>query len=206
MEAGFLLHVLSSACISWYIFSTLLTIFRPIKSTLYSVFYSVKGKRAQLKAGLCKSLSAGTCIHIDLWTYFYIRERFIPAVVCFHNIQGSYGCWGLLTASRWSGTEQCSTVLTQQCWIGLCGNPARHCVTRSDKVSDLSKTIIYQTWHFHFCVAVQVYHLYGMPFSALLIMSRPDGDARGENIRSDDQSVLSLQLLSYIALWGSWKK
>ena len=39
MEAGFLLYVLSSACISWYIFSTLFTIFRPIKSTLYSVFY-----------------------------------------------------------------------------------------------------------------------------------------------------------------------
>ena len=39
MEAGFLLYVLSSACISWYIFNTLFTIFRPIKSTLYSVFY-----------------------------------------------------------------------------------------------------------------------------------------------------------------------
>ena len=40
MEAGFLLYVLSSACISWYIFSTLFTIFWPIKSTLCSVFYS----------------------------------------------------------------------------------------------------------------------------------------------------------------------
>ena len=39
MEAGFLLYVLSSAWISWYIFSTLFTVFRPIKSTLYSVFY-----------------------------------------------------------------------------------------------------------------------------------------------------------------------
>ena len=39
MEAGFLLYVLSAAWISWYIFSTLFTIFRPIKSTLYSVFY-----------------------------------------------------------------------------------------------------------------------------------------------------------------------
>ena len=39
MEAGFLLYVLSSACISWYIFSTLFTIFWPIKSTPYSVFY-----------------------------------------------------------------------------------------------------------------------------------------------------------------------
>ena len=39
MEAGFLLYVLSSAWISWYIFSTLFTIFWPIKSTLYSVFY-----------------------------------------------------------------------------------------------------------------------------------------------------------------------
>ena len=39
MEAGFLLYILSSACISLYIFSTLFTIFRPIKSTLYSVFY-----------------------------------------------------------------------------------------------------------------------------------------------------------------------
>ena len=39
METDFLLHVLSSAWISWYIFSTLFTIFRPIKSTLYSVFY-----------------------------------------------------------------------------------------------------------------------------------------------------------------------
>ena len=39
MEAGFLHYVLSSACISWYIFRTLFTIFRPIKSTLYSVFY-----------------------------------------------------------------------------------------------------------------------------------------------------------------------
>ena len=40
MEAGFLLYVLSSACISWYIFSTLFTIFWPIKSTRYSVFYT----------------------------------------------------------------------------------------------------------------------------------------------------------------------
>ena len=41
MEAGFLLYVLSSAWISWYIFSTLFTIFWPIKSTLYSVFYII---------------------------------------------------------------------------------------------------------------------------------------------------------------------
>ena len=144
---------------------------------------------------------AMTCGHLST-----LEKDLFPPVVCFHNIQGSYGCWGLLTASRWSGTEQCYTVLTWQCWSSFCGNPARHCVTRSDKVSDLSMTITYMyiyihTWHFHFCVAVQVYHLYGMPFSALLIMSRPDGDARGENIRSDDQSVLSLQLLSHIVRW-----
>ena len=47
MEAGFLLYVLSSACISWYIFSTLFTIFRPIKSTLYSVFYTPKNESIQ---------------------------------------------------------------------------------------------------------------------------------------------------------------
>ena len=39
MEGGFLLNVLSSAWNSWYIFNPLFTIFRPIKSTLYSVFY-----------------------------------------------------------------------------------------------------------------------------------------------------------------------
>ena len=39
LETDFLLYVLSPAWISWYIFSTLFTTFRPIKSTLYSVFY-----------------------------------------------------------------------------------------------------------------------------------------------------------------------
>ena len=42
LETDFLLYVLSPAWISWYIFSTLFTIFRPIKSTLYSVFYIEK--------------------------------------------------------------------------------------------------------------------------------------------------------------------
>ena len=41
LETDFLLYVLSSAWIPWYIFSTLFTIFRPIKSTLYSVFYTM---------------------------------------------------------------------------------------------------------------------------------------------------------------------
>ena len=40
LETDFLLYVLSPAWISWYIFSTLFTTFRPIKSTLYSVFYA----------------------------------------------------------------------------------------------------------------------------------------------------------------------
>ena len=42
LETDFLLYVLSPAWISWYIFSTLFTTFRPIKSTLYSVFYRSK--------------------------------------------------------------------------------------------------------------------------------------------------------------------
>ena len=41
LETDFLLYVLSPAWISWYIFSTLFTTFRPIKSTLYSVFYNL---------------------------------------------------------------------------------------------------------------------------------------------------------------------
>ena len=39
LETDFLLYVSSPAWISWYIFSTLFTAFRPIKSTFYSVFY-----------------------------------------------------------------------------------------------------------------------------------------------------------------------
>ena len=60
--------------------------------------------------------------------------------------------------------------------------------------------------YFHFCVAAQLYHLYGIPLSALLIMSRPDREGRGGNIRSDDdQSLLlvSLQLPLSLAHWGA---
>ena len=61
--------------------------------------------------------------------------------------------------------------------------------------------------HFHFCVAAQLYHLYGIPLSALLIMSRPDREARRVgNIRSDDDQsllLLSLQLPLSLAHWGA---
>ena len=51
LETDFLLYVLSPAWISWYIFSTLFTTFRPIKSTLYSVFYSERELSIKLLLG-----------------------------------------------------------------------------------------------------------------------------------------------------------
>ena len=34
------------------------------------------------------------------------EKDFPVEVVCFHNIRASYGCWGVLTASKWSGTKE----------------------------------------------------------------------------------------------------
>ena len=74
-----------------------------------------------------------SCGHISTF-----EKDLFPAVICFHNIQGSYGWWGLLTASRLSGTESTAPSCTQlqSCWreSDQCGNLARHCVTRSDGV------------------------------------------------------------------------
>ena len=104
MEAGFLLHVLSSACISWYIFSTLFTIFRPIKSTLYSVFYpGMKQITKKPKSSssnlfhLCLhfvlvlateySLSAPAviqCHSLDNWPIFQLKMRDVRCCHCKH--------------------------------------------------------------------------------------------------------------------------
>ena len=53
LETDFLLYVLSFAWISWYIFSTLVTTFRPIKSTLYSVFYPFINSSYKFRSAFC---------------------------------------------------------------------------------------------------------------------------------------------------------
>ena len=81
LETDFLLYVLSPAWISWYIFSTLFTTFRPIKSTLYSVFYQQVAKKCLVGSDwliylkqtkvLQSALRKGEfCVLWILWTEF----------------------------------------------------------------------------------------------------------------------------------------
>ena len=55
------------------------------------------------------SLTRPLAVYVPLLTSNNVSssEKDFPVeVVCFHNIRASYGCWGVLTASKWSGTKE----------------------------------------------------------------------------------------------------
>ena len=126
------------------------------------------------------------------------EKDLFPAVICFHNIQGSYGWWGLLTASRLSGREHWSKLYTAAVLLKRKRPVWKPCKTLCNKirqsVSDLSMMIIeYNMRYFHLCCSATVSFVWHSPLSiAYHVSSRQRGKGREYQVRRRPESLASV--------------